>query len=101
MDTVYTLFQKAIYGDNKSTELAGNLIKWDIYIGDGKIKLKVFKKINTKWESICTRIENYYYPYKYSSSDFRNNHRLVASSLFNNDDIVILTTFGILIYTFS
>ncbi|PKY40017.1 hypothetical protein RhiirA4_530048 [Rhizophagus irregularis] len=90
MDTVSTLFQKAIDGDKKSTELAGNLIKWDIRIDYCKIKLEVFKKINTKWESICTRIENYHYP----CSDIYNGHKLIASSLFNNDDIIILTTFG-------
>ncbi|PKC58610.1 hypothetical protein RhiirA1_470716, partial [Rhizophagus irregularis] len=96
MNTVSTLFQKAIDREKESTELAGNLIKWDIRVGDGQIKLEVSKKINTKWESINIRIENYYYPYKYGS-DFRNNHKLIASLLFSNDDIVILTTFGILI----
>ncbi|PKY43919.1 hypothetical protein RhiirA4_442840 [Rhizophagus irregularis] len=98
MDTVYTLFQKAI-DDNSardSTELAGNLIKWDICIENGKIKLKVFKK----GKLINTKIENFHYPYRLLDST-RNNHVLVASSLFINDDIVILTTFGILIYTFS
>ncbi|CAB4426456.1 unnamed protein product [Rhizophagus irregularis] len=101
IDTVSTLFQKAI-NDNSaeySTELAGNLIKWGIYVDDGKIKLEVFKK----GKLISMRIENYHYPYKYDD-DFRNNHKLIASSLFNNNnnnDIVILTTFGILIYTFS
>ncbi|PKC64399.1 hypothetical protein RhiirA1_462486, partial [Rhizophagus irregularis] len=100
-DTVSTLFQKAIDGEKQSTELAGNLIKWDILVGNGQIKLEVFKKINTKWKLINIRIENYYYPYKYDGSDFCNNHYLIASLLFSNDDIVILTTFGILIYTFS
>ncbi|PKY22083.1 hypothetical protein RhiirB3_435900, partial [Rhizophagus irregularis] len=99
-DTVSTLFQKAIDGEKQSTELAGNLIKWDILVGNGQIKLEVFKKINTKWKLINIRIENYYYPYKYDGSDFCNNHYLIASLLFSNDDIVILTTFGILIYTF-
>ncbi|GBC45475.2 hypothetical protein GLOIN_2v75200 [Rhizophagus irregularis DAOM 181602=DAOM 197198] len=43
-DTVSTLFQKAIDGEKESTELAGNLIKWDILVGNGQIKLEVFKK---------------------------------------------------------
>ncbi|PKY30788.1 hypothetical protein RhiirB3_448054 [Rhizophagus irregularis] len=94
-DTVSILLQKAVddgSGNKESTELAGNLIKWDIRVGDGQIKLEVFKKINTKWESINIRIENYYYPYKYGS-DFCNNYKLIESLLFSNDDIVILTTF--------
>ncbi|UZO26961.1 uncharacterized protein OCT59_019171 [Rhizophagus irregularis] len=100
MDTVSTLFQKATINDDDSekelTVSTENLIKWDIRVDDGKIKLEVFKK----GKLISMRIENYHYPYK-SDDDFRNNHKLIASSLFNNNDIVILTTFGILIYTFS
>ncbi|PKK62212.1 hypothetical protein RhiirC2_759824, partial [Rhizophagus irregularis] len=45
MDIVSTLFQKVI-NDNSagysSTELTGNLIKWDIRVDDDKIKLEVF-----------------------------------------------------------
>ncbi|GET53642.1 hypothetical protein GLOIN_2v1767492 [Rhizophagus irregularis DAOM 181602=DAOM 197198] len=96
MDTVSTLFQKAItIGDinryNYSTKLIGNLIKWDIHVCNGKIDLAVFNKHNTEWNLINVRIENYYYPYKYYKylSDFKNNHQLIASSLFNNNDIVI------------
>ncbi|UZO01442.1 uncharacterized protein OCT59_012541 [Rhizophagus irregularis] len=100
MGTVFTLFQKAIRnnGDSevkKSAELTGNLIKWDVHVDNEKIKLEVFRRINTEWESISTRIENH--PYK-----FKDYYCiLIASSLFNNDDIVILTNFGILIYTFN
>ncbi|EXX66833.1 hypothetical protein RirG_120010 [Rhizophagus irregularis DAOM 197198w] len=96
MDTVSTLFQNAKCTSKKKliTESIENLIKWEIYAYHDKIKLEVFKKINTKWELISTRIENYPYRPKYN-----NNHDLIVSSLFNND-IVILTTFGILIYTF-
>ncbi|PKB92679.1 hypothetical protein RhiirA5_443790, partial [Rhizophagus irregularis] len=77
MDTMSTLFQKAIndYSFGYSTELTGNLIKWNIHIGDD------YNKKNIIYVTI--------------------DHKLVASSLFNNDDIVILTTFGILIYTFN
>ncbi|RGB28699.1 hypothetical protein C1646_767526, partial [Rhizophagus diaphanus] len=98
MDTVSTLFQNTIKDlfFSNSTELTGNLIKWNIHDDDGKIKLEVFKK----GKLISTRIENYYYPYECDHTIF-NEHYSFASSLFNNDDIVILTTFGILIYTFN
>ncbi|PKY61886.1 hypothetical protein RhiirA4_487490, partial [Rhizophagus irregularis] len=85
-----------IHSDDFGIKLTGNLIEWDVRIGDGKIKLEVFKK----GKLISTRIENFHYPNK-SFLTFDNDHRLLESSLFNNDDIVILTSFGILIYTFS
>ncbi|EXX71390.1 hypothetical protein RirG_078940 [Rhizophagus irregularis DAOM 197198w] len=95
VDTVSTLFQKVItnvdYNIKKSTKLTGNLIKWEIYLDDSKIELSFFKKINIKWKCINMRVEMSTYFY---------NHGLIVSSLFNND-IVILTTFGILIFTFS
>ncbi|PKC65064.1 hypothetical protein RhiirA1_461534, partial [Rhizophagus irregularis] len=95
MNTVSALFEKAtknVDDSNKEpTEVTGNSIKWDIYVYCGGIKLEVFKKINTEWESVKTKTEKH--PY--------NDHSLIASLLFSNDDIVILTTFGILIYTFS
>ncbi|PKK64414.1 hypothetical protein RhiirC2_716292 [Rhizophagus irregularis] len=115
MDTVSTLLQKVISDDyckkiinntgkkKKSTELIGNLIKWVICIDDSKIDLAVSTKHSTEWNLIIERTDNYYFPYKYSlSADVLcNDHDEIASSLFNNNDIVIITTFGILIYTFS
>ncbi|PKY40246.1 hypothetical protein RhiirA4_531362 [Rhizophagus irregularis] len=107
MDAVSTLFQKATTNGGsaeypktfkKLTESTENLIKWDIRIGNDKIELKVFNKNNTEWNLISTRIEDYYYPHKNRDYD---QHELIASSLFNNNDIVILTTFGILFYTFN
>ncbi|PKY50525.1 hypothetical protein RhiirA4_467049, partial [Rhizophagus irregularis] len=96
MDTVSTLFQKVTTDEyKKSTELTGNLIKWDVCVYNDKIELEVFKK----GKLISMRIENYHYPYKFDF-EFRNYHEIIARSLFNNNDIVILTTFGILIYTF-
>ncbi|PKY47712.1 hypothetical protein RhiirA4_544150, partial [Rhizophagus irregularis] len=87
MNTVSALFEKATTNvddsDKESTELTGNLIKWDIRVGYSEIKLEVFKKINTEWESIKTKTE------KHPSE----GHSLIASLLFSNDDIVILTTF--------
>ncbi|PKC56101.1 hypothetical protein RhiirA1_429285, partial [Rhizophagus irregularis] len=63
MDTVSTLFQRAICSSKeKLTESIENLIKWEIYADKDKISLVVFKKINTEWELISTRIENYHYP---------------------------------------
>ncbi|PKC53736.1 hypothetical protein RhiirA1_478660, partial [Rhizophagus irregularis] len=81
MDTVSTNFLKDINHRSrrfKSFELTGNLIKWNICIEDDKLKLEVFK-----WESISTRItiiENHPYRSNY-------DHYLIASSLFNNNDI--------------
>ncbi|RGB28680.1 hypothetical protein C1646_767540, partial [Rhizophagus diaphanus] len=97
MDTVTTLFQKAV--DSNNAELAGNLIKWDISIENDKINLAVFNKCNTEWNLIGKRIENFHYPYKDFS--ISNDHKLIVSSLFDNNNIAILTTFGILVYTFS
>ncbi|CAB4431368.1 unnamed protein product [Rhizophagus irregularis] len=97
MDTVSTLFEKVTHDTKKKLiELIENLIKWEIYSDRDNIRIEVFKKINTEWELISTRIENH--PYK---SKYLNSHKLIMSSLFNNNDIVILTTFGILIYNFS
>ncbi|GBC27559.2 hypothetical protein GLOIN_2v1767492 [Rhizophagus irregularis DAOM 181602=DAOM 197198] len=99
MDSVSTLFQKATTSDGGSKEevLTKNLIQWKIYVDNDKIRLGVFKKINTEWESICMRTEIYPYKYKYPGFE----HKFIASSLFHNNGIVMLTTFGILIYTFS
>ncbi|PKY57117.1 hypothetical protein RhiirA4_411536, partial [Rhizophagus irregularis] len=68
MDTVSTLFQNATCDSKyKLTESIENLIKWEIFTDGDKIRLEVFKKINTEWELISTRIENYHYPYKFYS----------------------------------
>ncbi|PKK60071.1 hypothetical protein RhiirC2_819457 [Rhizophagus irregularis] len=96
MDTVSTLFQQNTYVcKNKLTESIENLIKWEIYGDEKIIRLEVFKKINTEWELISTRIENH------PCASHCYDGGLIASSLFNNNDIVILIRFGILIYTFS
>ncbi|RGB43102.1 hypothetical protein C1646_809525, partial [Rhizophagus diaphanus] len=90
MDTVYTLFQnaKCECKEELITESIDNLIKWKINAKyHGGIRLEVFKKINTEWELIGTRIENYPYKLKYP------HYKLIASSLFNNNGIVILTIF--------
>ncbi|PKC58698.1 hypothetical protein RhiirA1_470586 [Rhizophagus irregularis] len=76
MDAVSTLFQKVTTNGESAespsktfkelTESTVNLIKWDVRIGGSKIKLEVFNKHNTEWESISTRTENYPYKPKYS-----------------------------------
>ncbi|PKY55641.1 hypothetical protein RhiirA4_548838 [Rhizophagus irregularis] len=92
MDTVSTLFEKVTHDTKKKLiELIENLIKWEIYSDRDNIRIEVFKKINTEWELISTRIENH--PYK---SKYLNSHKLIMSSLFNNNDIVILTTFELI-----
>jgi hypothetical protein len=117
MKTVSILFQKAIkisWNDIDDNEkelqvLTKNLIKWEIRAYNSKIVLQVFKKItasneqDSEWDlkPICEKTENYYYPYKDFGSEKFNFHEIIASSLFSNNDIVILTTFGILIYYFS
>ncbi|PKY57826.1 hypothetical protein RhiirA4_479196 [Rhizophagus irregularis] len=99
MDTMSRLFQKAeatatkqwiCIIDSISIEYTRNLIKWNVRYENSKIELAVFKKINTKWEPINTKVENYIHC-----------PSLINGSSFNNNDIVILTTSGILIYTFS
>ncbi|GBC47901.2 hypothetical protein GLOIN_2v1767492 [Rhizophagus irregularis DAOM 181602=DAOM 197198] len=98
MDAVSTLLQKITTNGesaeykifNELTESTEHLIKWNIRIGDSKINLEVFKK----GKLINMRIENFHYPYKAHINDnISNFHYLIASSLFNNNDIVILTTF--------
>ncbi|PKC01599.1 hypothetical protein RhiirA5_364802, partial [Rhizophagus irregularis] len=62
MDTISTLFQQNTYVRKKKlTESIENLIKCEIYADFYKIRLEVFKKINTEWELISTRIENHPY----------------------------------------
>jgi hypothetical protein len=106
MDTVSTLFQKATTNVNippestVSIESTDNLIKWDICVKNYEIILAVFNKHNTGWNLINRRIENYYDSY-YNGNEGSDYNKLIASSLFNNNDIVILTTFGILIYSFN
>ena len=60
------------------------------------MKLQVFKKINasSEWDLICTRTENI---------NIKTEHGkyLYKIKSFNNNYIVILTSFGILIYTFN
>jgi hypothetical protein len=104
MNTVHRLFQEAIkVGCNypREQELIQNLIKWKIKTYGYKIELQFFKKINVnnEWDLIHTKIE-YYSLFKYYGK-YCDDHKLIASLLFNNNDIIILSTFGILIYHFS
>jgi hypothetical protein len=109
MDTVHRLFQKATkdgyHFHCEQEELIQNLIKWRIRIKDEKIELEFFKKnnANNEWDLIHTKIEDYsvFRYYNHHNYHVRIMHKIIASLLFNNNDIIILSTFGILIYHFS
>ncbi|GBC03272.1 hypothetical protein RclHR1_05040013 [Rhizophagus clarus] len=88
MITIYKIFQ------NELSSNVNESIKWDLDIAPGAIFLKVFKKIKVnddwEWNYICERLIKHEY-----ISPFM--HRIISSSLFSNDDIVILTTMGFFI----
>ncbi|RGB39334.1 hypothetical protein C1646_812042 [Rhizophagus diaphanus] len=112
MNKIRELFQKV---SNSKSEYEGklkqndqNLVEriiitdkllqvWKIKIIDNnKLMLRVFKKadINSKWELIYTRIT------KFNVSDVRNI-KLLEIELFTDDDIILITTIGFLIYHFN
>jgi hypothetical protein len=98
MDTVHRLFQKATE-PYEQEELIQNLIKWKIRTYLSKVELQFFKKINNannEWDLIHTKIEDYSEYY-----GVINYYNLIASLLINNNEIIILSTFGIHIYNFS
>ncbi|PKY17426.1 hypothetical protein RhiirB3_467953 [Rhizophagus irregularis] len=90
-DTIYAFIKKAkSYKDEH--ELIQDLIKWKIKIENEKIKLEVLNKDESgEWNSIITRIENF-------NIIKRKGIILRGIKLYNNGDIVILTTIGLLIY---
>ncbi|EXX53428.1 hypothetical protein RirG_243970 [Rhizophagus irregularis DAOM 197198w] len=70
---------------------------WKIKIIDNnKIMLRVFKKadISSKWKLTYTRIT------KFNVSDVRNI-KLLEIKLFTDDDIILITTIGFLIYHYN
>ncbi|CAB4429415.1 unnamed protein product [Rhizophagus irregularis] len=70
---------------------------WKIkIIGHNKIMLRVFKKadVKSKWELTDTKIT------KFNVSDARNI-KLLEIKLFTDDDIILITTIGFLIYHFN
>ncbi|GBC17526.2 hypothetical protein GLOIN_2v1881126 [Rhizophagus irregularis DAOM 181602=DAOM 197198] len=91
MDTVRELFQEAITNYNSKYELKAsqNSIEWRITCNDYKIKLQVFKN-NV---SICTRDVKFVELTVVSS--------LLGFKLINDDDIIILTSIGPLIFHFN
>ncbi|RGB39333.1 hypothetical protein C1646_803737 [Rhizophagus diaphanus] len=112
MNKIRELFQKV---SNSKSEYEGklkqndqNLVEriiitdkllqvWKIKIIDNnKLMLRVFKKadINSKWELIYTRIT------KFNVSDVRNI-KLLEIELFTDDDIILITTIGFLIYHYN
>uniref|UniRef100_U9TT30 Uncharacterized protein n=1 Tax=Rhizophagus irregularis (strain DAOM 181602 / DAOM 197198 / MUCL 43194) TaxID=747089 RepID=U9TT30_RHIID len=91
MDTIHALFQEIDHIKYNEVTLTQNLIEWKLKLDKGIIRLEVFgnNTVNSQ-DPICTREEN-----------INAGQYVLGFKLFNNNDIVILTTFGILIYTFS
>jgi hypothetical protein len=102
MDTIRALFQEVISNYTREDEervLTQNLIKWKIKIKrisyrNYEIELQVFKKINdnSEWNLICRTSKNY---------SFYNNFYLCGIELFNDNEIIILTTQALFIYYFN
>jgi hypothetical protein len=91
MDTVRALFQEAItnYNNKYELEASQNSIKWRITCSDYKIKLQVFKN-NV---SICTKDVEFV--------ELTMDPSLLGIKLINDDDIIILTSIGPLIFHFN
>ncbi|EXX64204.1 hypothetical protein RirG_145060 [Rhizophagus irregularis DAOM 197198w] len=93
MDNIHALFQKVISNFIMKRELTliQGLIKWEINnINDSGIELQIFSYVDfNKWDLICKRVENF--------SIFVNIF-LLGIELFDNDDIVLITTIGLFIY---
>ncbi|GET04866.1 hypothetical protein GLOIN_2v1874127 [Rhizophagus clarus] len=126
MDTIRTLFQEVLshtVSEKNKLELAQNSIKWEIevieidkynrinkmvkygrrdlskYIVNHSkhvIKLQVFKKsnINNEWDLICTTTTALHYYGTITAY-------LYGIKLFNDNDVIILTSGGLFIYHFN
>jgi hypothetical protein len=112
MDKIHELFQKVSDSRNKYKQKLNqndqNLIErnvitygllqvWKIkIINQNKIMLRVFKRVdvNSKWELTCTKISIF------KVSKIRKI-KLLEIELFTDDDIIIITTIGLLIYHFN
>ncbi|PKY29121.1 hypothetical protein RhiirB3_445628 [Rhizophagus irregularis] len=93
-----TLFKGiSIYDTHSKLEITQNSTKWEIISlsDNNKIKLQVIKKIKVgnSWDIRYTRAQNF--------KLLHNNLRLYKMKLFNDSDIIILTTMGLLIYHFN
>ncbi|RIA84196.1 hypothetical protein C1645_832643 [Glomus cerebriforme] len=100
MDTMHVFFQEvASDSDYEKEELIQDSIKWKIeedQTNRKTIKLQVFKKINAsnEWNLICTRIENF-------NENINIYYDIYGIKLFNNNDVLIITSIGIFIYHFN
>jgi hypothetical protein len=99
-DTIHTLFQSRANLKEK-LELTQNSIKWEIRSdsNNNKIELQVFKEYedDSGWNPICSRVESFNLP------DNDNSYLWIykTNELFNDSDIIILTTIGLLIYHYN
>jgi hypothetical protein len=102
MDAIRALFQEVIsnYTYEDKLELAQNLIKWEIKVkrnryNHDEIELQVFKKINdnSEWKLICRTFKN---PDFYAEKLY-----ICGIKLFNDNNIIILTTRVLLIYHYN
>ncbi|PKB97836.1 hypothetical protein RhiirA5_432418 [Rhizophagus irregularis] len=98
-DTIYALFREININNYEELELTQNLIVWKINFGDGMIKLRVYNKDKYDTDKcdaekepipICVKVENI-------SAD----QYLLGTKLFNDSDIIVLTTKGLFIYNFN
>ncbi|PKC58469.1 hypothetical protein RhiirA1_445785 [Rhizophagus irregularis] len=92
MDTIHALFQKINHIKNNEVTLTQNLIKWKLKLDKGIISLKVFGNNNTvnSQDLICAREEN-----------INADQYVLGYELFNDCDIIIMTTIGLFIYHFN
>ncbi|GET00344.1 hypothetical protein GLOIN_2v1874127 [Rhizophagus clarus] len=68
---------------------------WKVKVIDrNKIMLRVFKKVIDDWKLICTRITKFNVP-------VIRKIKLLEIRLFTDNDIILITTIGILIYHFN
>ncbi|PKY57911.1 hypothetical protein RhiirA4_549853 [Rhizophagus irregularis] len=90
MDTIHALFQKIDCIVNEEVKLTQNSIV--LKLDKGIINLKVFRNNNTvnSQDQICAREEN-----------INADQYVLGFKLFNESDIIILTTIGLFIYHFN
>ncbi|EXX68954.1 hypothetical protein RirG_100330 [Rhizophagus irregularis DAOM 197198w] len=91
MDTIHALFQEIDHIKYNEVTLTQNLIEWKLKLDKGIIRLEVFgnNTVNSQ-DPICTREEN-----------INAGQYVLGFKLFNDSDIIILTTIGLFIYNFN
>jgi hypothetical protein len=93
------LFEEVISNNitSKQIELTQNLIKWEViskFSDNYNIELQVFEKINvdSEWKLSCERVEIFKFSY---------NCYLFGVKLLDDNNIIILTEMGLLIYHYN